>query len=71
MTSSLQLMDKQVIMKFMKLYTINMFTMCYKATEASKNMTLSEFWETEYSILDCVKLSGGSYREGKKAQPSH
>lgn len=44
-TSLLQSMDQQVITNFKKLYTKNMFTICYEATEANKDVILRQFWE--------------------------
>ncbi|XP_056416091.1 tigger transposable element-derived protein 1-like [Hyla sarda] len=55
-TPLLQPMDQQVISNFKKLYTKKMFTKCSDATEADKNLTIKEFWKTQFTILDCVRL---------------
>ncbi|XP_056379957.1 tigger transposable element-derived protein 1-like isoform X2 [Hyla sarda] len=55
-TPLLQPMDQQVISNFKKLYTKKMFTKCFEATEADKNLTLKEFWKTQFTIFDCVRL---------------
>ncbi|XP_056406900.1 tigger transposable element-derived protein 1-like [Hyla sarda] len=55
-TPLLQPMDQEVISTFKKLYTKKMFAECSEATEADKNLTLKEFWKTQFTILDGVRL---------------
>ena len=52
-TALLQPMDQGVIASFKAYYLRKTFAMALQATEASKDLTLRDFWKS-YNILDAV-----------------
>ncbi|XP_014790984.1 tigger transposable element-derived protein 1-like [Octopus bimaculoides] len=54
-TPILQPMDQQVISNFKKLYTKNLFSLCFEVTE-NTSLTLREFLKKHYNIVNCLKI---------------
>ncbi|XP_042242197.1 tigger transposable element-derived protein 1-like [Homarus americanus] len=55
-TSFMQPMDQNVIINFKKLYMKKMFRRCHQATTTDPDLSLAQFWKTQYNILEAVKL---------------
>ena len=63
-TALLQPMDQGVIASFKAYYLRKTFAMALQATEASKDLTLRDFWKS-YNILDAVQNIAHSWEEVK------
>ncbi|XP_067143112.1 tigger transposable element-derived protein 1-like [Centruroides vittatus] len=61
-TPLLQPMDQQVISNFKKLYTKSLFRKCFEVTNDTR-LTLKEFWENHFHILNCVYLIDNAWNQ--------
>ncbi|XP_042229138.1 tigger transposable element-derived protein 1-like isoform X1 [Homarus americanus] len=62
-TSVMQPMDQNVISNFKKLYMKMMFRRCYQATTTDPDLSLAQFWKTQYNILEAVKVIVSAWQE--------
>lgn len=62
MTPLLQPMNQQVVTNFKKLYTKAMFKRCLDVTSDTE-LTLKEFWKSQFNILHCVGLIVKAWQE--------